>query len=173
MSVETLNGKGAFVPAEVFIYQPLFTKKWMSDPKWEGLSYKVYRTNESLRKKLVNIVAHNWPEMSTTREKGHQMLHVIATVAQGRLGLSLSDNIYNSPIKLPGHRGIASCCCKIASRITKMAYQKNVVYFQAFEMSHSWAPIYLSYIATLQIASKSYRAIFHNKNTFLTAILVQ
>lgn len=54
-----------------------------------------------------------------------------------------------------------------------MAAQKNAVYFQAFEMSHSWAPIYLSYIVTLQIASKSYRAIFHNKNTFLTAILVQ
>lgn len=54
-----------------------------------------------------------------------------------------------------------------------MAAQKNLVYFQAFEMSHSWAPIYLSYIATLQIARESYRAIFHNKNTFLSAILVQ
>lgn len=110
--------------------------------------------------------------MSITREKRHRILYVITTVAQGHLCLSLSD-IYNTLIELPGHRGIASCYCKIASRITKMVYQKNVVYFQAFEMSHSWAPIYLSYIATLQIASKSYRAIFHNKNTFLTAILVQ
>lgn len=111
--------------------------------------------------------------MSITREKGHRILYEIATVAQGHFCLSLSDNIYSTLIELPEHRGIASCYCKVASRITKMAYQKNVVYFQAFEMSHTWAPIYLSYIATLQIASKSYRAIFHNKNTFLTAILVQ
>lgn len=111
--------------------------------------------------------------MSIARKKGHRTLHEFATMAQGHLYLSLSDNIYNTLIELPGHRGIASCYCKIASRITKMAFQKNVVCFQAFEMSHSWAPIYLSYIATLQIASKSYRAIFHNKNTSLTAILLQ
>lgn len=124
MSVETLNGKGAFVPAEVLIYQPLFTKKWMSNPKWEGLSHKLYRTNESLREKLVNIIAHNWPEMSASREKGHQTLHVIAAVAQGHLGLTLSDKIYTSPIKLPGHRGIASCCRKIAAELQKWRIRK-------------------------------------------------
>lgn len=145
----------------------------MSKPKWEGLSYKVYKKNESSLKNLFNNIAHKWPEMSITREKGDRILRVIATVAQRHSCLSLSDNIYNTLIELPGHRGIASCSCKIASRITKMVAQKNLVYFQAFEMSHSWAPIYLSYIATLQIASNSYRAIFHNKNTFLTAILVQ
>lgn len=93
--------------------------------------------------------------MSVTREKGYRILCVITTIAQGHLGWSLSDNIYNTLIELPAHRGIASCYCKIASRITKTGYQKNAVYFQAFEMSHSWAPIYLSYIATLQIASES------------------
>lgn len=34
-------------------------------------SYKVYKKNESLLKKLFNNIAHKLPEMSITREKGH------------------------------------------------------------------------------------------------------
>lgn len=53
-----------------------------------------------------------------------------------------------------------------------MAYQgKNATYSPAFEMSDFWAPIYLTYITELQIVSNSYLVIFHNKNTFLSAIL--
>lgn len=39
-------------------------------------------------------------------------------------------------------------------------------------MSDFWAPIYLTYITGLQTVSNFYLAIFHNKNTFLSAILV-
>lgn len=44
--------------------------------------------------------------------------------------------------------------------------------FSGFEMSEFWAPIYLSYIIGLQTISNSYLVIFHNTNSFLSAIFI-
>jgi hypothetical protein len=50
---------------------------------------------------------------------------------------------------------------------------KNAACSLAFEMSDLWAPIYLPSITGLQTVSNSYLAIFHNTNTFLSAIFIQ
>lgn len=96
------------------------------------------------------------------------------TYCSGALMLKSFWQLYNALIELPGNRRIASCYRKIVGgELQKWHIRKNATYSQAFEMSDFWAPIYLTYITGLQIVNNSYLAIFHNKNTFLCAILAQ
>lgn len=93
------------------------------------------------------------------------------TYYSGALTWNHSDNFYNALIALPVHRRIAFCKGKIAGRITKMAYQKKMQHILGLlkcqTSGHQF--IWLN-ITGLQIVSNSYSVIFHNKNTFLSAI---